>query len=186
MTATKLRIIMIAILALAIIGIGAGVWWVHSVLTVYVIGADHAKIDAQLSDLDLNKLRKLQSDLKDKQEIVARADQIAANASNYQYQDQVVSDLTTYAGRRGIKISAFNFNAGNSTQGSEGPAGTTLTAFTITLVGPIDYNTFLQFLYDVENNLTKIQVTSLSLAPDQSNPKLVTNPSLSLVVYLKK
>lgn len=185
MNALKLRIILIIGLVLLIAGVGAGAWWMQNILATYVVATDHAKIDAQVASQQLERLRFLESELKEKKDIVERADQIAATANNYQYQDQIVKDLTVYANRNGIAIAGFNFTA-TAGQGAQGPSGTTRTSFTVALNGPLEFSRFMQFLRDIENNLTKLQVTSLALSPDEGNPKMVTNPTLGLVVYLKK
>lgn len=183
MNAVKLRLVLIIGLVLMLAGVGVGVWWMQGMLATFVTTTDHAKIDAQMAQQQVERLRKLELDLAAKKDIVERADQIAATANNYQYQDQIVRDLETYANRSGIVISGFNFSGQG---GGEGPGGTTRTAFTLTLAGPLQFDTFMQFLRDIENNLTKLQVSSLALSPDESNPKLVANPTLGIVVYLKK
>lgn len=185
MKATTLRLVLACSL-LVLVGLcGAGAWWANEMLKQSVADTDHAKIDADIGQLEVEKLRKLQAELAGKKDIVERAAQIASTAQNYQYQDQVVSDLQTYARKTGIEISAFDFAAGSGEQ-QAGPAGTTLTPFTINLRGPLAYDKVMQFLRDIENNLTKLQVTSLSLSPSKENPTQLTNPSMSLVVYLKK
>lgn len=186
MKATVLRLVLVGGLLVFVGLVGFGAWWANEVLRQSVLEADHAKVDAEISHLEVEKLRKLQSELADKKDIVQRASQIASTAQNYQYQDQVVSDLQTYARKTGIDIASFDFAGGASGEGQSGPAGTTLTPFTINLRGPLAYDKVMQFLRDIENNLTKLQVVSLSLSPSKEDAKQLTNPSMSLVVYLKK
>lgn len=185
LTASRLRIALIVLLVLLVIGLGGGAWWLQTMLARSVVAENHAQIDSQLSAQEVERLQLLQKQLADQKNIVERADQIAATANNYQYQDQVVKDLESYAARNGVSIGSFDFSA-QAPQGAQAPAGTTLTPFTVTLRGPLEFTRFMKFLSDIENNLTKIQVSSLTLAPDAGNPNLVTNPVLGLVVYLKK
>jgi len=187
MNALKLRIILVVGLVLLLGALGTGVWWLQGMLAAQVIKTDHARIDSEMAQLDLEKLRRLESQLEEQKDIVERADQIAATANNYKYQDQVVSDLENYAKRHAIIISGFDFSGANAPGASTGsPAGTIRTPFSISLKGPISFDKFMNFLRDIENNLTKLQVSSLSLTPTTSDPKMVSNPSISLVVYLKK
>jgi hypothetical protein len=187
MNALKLRIILCIGLLILVAALGTGVWWLQGVLAERVASTDRAKTDSEVAQLNLERLGKLQIQLQQQKDIVERADQIAATADNYQYQDQVVSDLENYANRHGIGIDNFDFSAAsNKASSANSPAGTTRTPFTVSLRGPLQFDTFMSFLRDIENNLTKLQVSSLSLTPSQDNPKMVNNPSLSLVVYLKK
>lgn len=182
MTATKLRYILIGLIIVLVACFGAGAWWVEGMLTDKVRETDHAKTDADLSGTELQQLKHLKKQLDDQKDVVERAKQIAANSAQYQYQDQVIRDVSDYAARYGIQVNTFDF----STTNKAAPAtnGTKKTPFTVSLKGPLAYVTFLRFLRDIEGNLTKIQVTSLTLAPDK-DPNNITNPSLSCEVYLK-
>lgn len=186
MNATRLRIVLSIGFCLVLAALGAAGWWVQEQLAIQVAKTDHARIDAEVSQLDLDKLRRLEAQLISQKEVVDRADKIAATADNYQYQDQVVSDLEAYAQRHDISISNFDFAGSGPQDKSSAPAGTTRTPFSIALQGPLSYDRFMSFLRDIENNLTKLQVTSLTLSPTAEDPQLVSNTTLSLVVYLKK
>lgn len=185
LTASKVRIVLIILLVLSVVGLGLGAWWLQGMLVKNTIAEDHAKIDSQISSQEVERLQQLQKELAGKQDVVERASQIASTANNYQYQDQVVGDLKSYAERNGIIIGSFDFGT-QASANAQAPAGTTLTPFTLTLKGPVEFAKFMRFLSDIENNLTKIQVSNLTLSPDPSNSKLVTNPVLGLLVYLKK
>lgn len=179
MNAIVLRYILIGLSATTVIGLSAAGWWVQQMLESKVRQTDHARIDAQLSAVELQQLKRLEQQLTDDKDIIERARQIAAPANQYQYQDQVIKDLSQYAGRLGLRINAFNFTA-QALQGNNNR-----TPFTITLDGPVPYETFLRFLRDIEANLTRMQVTSLALSPD-ANPAFIANPTLSMEVYIRR
>ncbi|HWZ66159.1 MAG TPA: hypothetical protein VNX65_05225 [Patescibacteria group bacterium] len=185
MTATKLRYILIGMIILMIIAMGTGSWWLRHSLSSQVIQTDHAKIDAELSQLESEKLQKLQIFLVNQKDIVDRARQIAADGQQYSYQDQVVKDLTTYATRDGLSISSFDFGATNASGKTSQPSGGK-TAFTVNLLAPIRYDQVLSFLHQIEQNSTKMQITSLTLAPDPRNPAQISNPTIGLEVFIKK
>jgi hypothetical protein len=184
MTATKLRWVLIGTLVLLLGAFGASAWWVQTILADSVRQTDHAQTDAEVAVSELNQLRNLQKQLIDEKDIAERAKQIAATTEQYRYQDQVISDISGYAARHGIGISAFDFSKATSAKPSEAAGGAKKTPFTITLKGPLSYTTFLRFLQDLEKNLTRIQLTSLTLAPDK-DPNNISNPNIGLEVYLK-
>lgn len=187
MNAVKLRIVLVIGLVVSLAALGTGVWWLQGALAAQVAKTDHARADADIAQLELEKLRRLEIQLQEQKDIVERAAQIAATADNYQYQDQVVKDVEAYAKRHDIAIANFDFSGASAPGAStNSPAGTTRTPFSVSLRGPLSFDKFMNFLRDIENNLTKLQVSSLSLTPTADDPKMVTNPTLSLVVYLKK
>lgn len=183
MTATKLRYVLAGLIVLMLGGFGAGAWWMQGVLAQSVQATDHAKIDADVSATELQQLKALQKQLNDEQDIVDRAKQIAVSSAQYKYQDQIIKDVSDYARRYGIQISTFDFTSTANNQAAT-TNGAKKTSFNVTLKGPVSYVTFMRFLRDVEHNLTKLQVTSLTLSPDK-NPSNITNPALTLEVYLK-
>src|SRR5687768_3952967 len=99
MTATKLRYILGGIIGLLTIVVIAGIWFLQSFLNQQVVTTDHAKIDAEVSLQEAQKLRKLQTEMASMKDIVARTKQIAATTEQYGFQDQVISDLSVYAER---------------------------------------------------------------------------------------
>jgi hypothetical protein len=188
MNATKLRITLAALLVVLATGCAAGGWWAQGYLAEKVKETDHARIDAEVSQLEIQKLKQLKEKLAKDKDIVERAKQISSTAAQYRYQDKVVQDIGEYANRRGIQINSFDFNLIQKSQSgqSAAPTGAEKVTFTITLRGPLPFDTFAAFLRDIESNLTKIQVTSLTIAPDIKDIKKVTNLSLTLEVYVKK
>lgn len=163
-------------------GFAAGAWWVNTLLAKSVRETDHMQIDAEISTTELQQLKSLQKQLITEKDIIDRAKQIAASSNQYRYQDQVIKDVSDYATRYGVAINTFDFASTSNQNAAQ--AGAKKTPFTVTLRGPLPYTTFLKFLRAIEQNLTKIQVTSLSLTPDK-NPNSITNPTVSMEVYLK-
>ena len=187
MNATTLRYVLLGVIVALIGGLGTGSYFVLDMLSKRVTTTDHTEIDADITTTELQQLKSLQKQLGDQADVVERAKEIAGTTAQYKYQDQVISDITAYASRYGIVISTFDFSVASATPNSTQVVnGAKRTPFTLTLKGPLAYDTFLRFMKDIEKNLTVIQVTSLTLAPDAKNPNNVTNPSLGLAVYLNK
>lgn len=184
MKATQLRYVLIALIVVMVIGFTAAAWWMQGLLASSVRTTEHAKIDADISQTELQQLKSLQKQLSDEQDIVGRAKDIAVSSEQYRYQDQVIKDVSDYAQRYGIQVNTFDFTTPNTNAQATAAKGAKITAFNLTLKGPVKYVTFMRFLSNLETNLTKIQVTSLTLAPDR-DPSNIANPTLSLQVYLK-
>lgn len=182
MSAVKLRAVLIGLIVLLTFGIVGGTWELHQLLLDQARETDHAKIDADLSQLELDKLKKLQADLAAKKDLIERTKQITTTANQYHYQDQVVSDINAYAYRNGLTISSFDFGA----SAKANPAGAAKTAFTLSLQNPVKYDQFLAFIHQIESNVTHMQITTIALSPDTRNPTQILNPTIGLEVFLKK
>lgn len=178
MNAKILRIVLSVLMAALLGGLVGGAWWGSEFLASAVRDSDHKRIDAQVSATELQQLKQLKTQLATQADLIDRVHSIAGSTNLYRYQDQVIEDISSYAKRYNMRIANFDFVTSTK-------AASTKTPFNITIGGQVDYRSFLMFLRDIETNLTKIQVTSLSLNPDK-NPAYISNPTLGLEVYIKK
>ena len=113
--AVVLSRILIGSTLLIVIGTGVGFYFVQQILTQQATRTNHAKIDAELTQDELNRLKNLSSYLSENKDTVDRAAQVVADANQYQYQDQLINDVTTYANANGISIASFTFPVASST-----------------------------------------------------------------------
>jgi hypothetical protein len=195
MTPILLRKLLIAALVGTIAAAGAGFYFASDFLSKTALETEHVKADAELLTSDLEKLSRLQTEMKDKADIVARAEQIVSDSASFQHQDQVVEDVTAYAKVAGVKISGFSF-AGSGASSSSGGGTTAPGAVsipgvksieaTVTLQTPIKYTNFLKFLEAIEQNLTKMQVTGVNMTPAADDPNAINNPSVGLSIYVRE
>lgn len=185
MTASRLRLVLIGCIVIMVVGFGAGGWWVQQLLAEKVRDTDHTRIEAEVAQTELQQLRRLSQQIAEQKDVVERAKQIAGTNAQFGYQDQVINDITSYANRHGIQIGVIDFGAANTVSKTAEVNGAKKTSFNVSLRGPLPYESYLRFMQDLENNLTKIQVISMTLSPDK-NPKNVTNPTINLEVYIKK
>ena len=188
--AVVLSRILIGSTLLIVIGTGVGFYYVQQILTQQATRTNHAKIDAELTQDELNRLKNLSSYLSENKDTVDRAAQVVADANQYQYQDQLINDVTTYANANGISIASFTFPVASSTAAPEPsatptPSGLKRTQVTLAINGNVPYINMMRFLRAIEQNLTKIQVNSLSLTPDTKDPTVLQSPSLIIEVYLR-
>lgn len=183
LTAVGMKRIFIGSMVAMVILLVFGFSWLSGYLREQALSADHAQIDAEIARGNIDHLKYLETYLEENRETVERAEAIVTEAS--QYQQQVVNDVTAFAGRSGVTILGFNFE--NEAQpGATAVSGTTVTNVTVTLANPVEYTNFLQFLKAIEQNLTRMQVTGVTLTPNNENPNQVSNPQIGLEVFLKE
>lgn len=69
---------------------------------------------------------------------------------------------------------------------SAAPPGVNTVAVNITLDKTVNYLKLIHFLQLIERNVTRMQITNVSLAPDSTSPDSIASPSISLLVYTSK
>lgn len=181
LSAVGLQRIFIVSIVLMVALLIFGFSWLSSMLENQHIRADHTTIDAELARDDVTQLQQLETYIEDNQATINRAQAIVTEAS--QYQRQVVTDIESFARDTGVQIQGFNFVSEDEATAAA-VNGTTVTNVTVTLQNPIEYTSYLRFLKAIEQNLTRMQVTGVSLTPNADNLNQVSNPQIGLEVYL--
>jgi hypothetical protein len=164
-------------------GIGYGVYFTHQKLSQYVAEVDHLKIDSEINQQGIENAQKLRKALDENRDSVARAEAIVADTKYYEYQDQIVKDIGSYAAASNITVLGFDFSAAPSKNSSI--KGIKTMVATISLQSPVQYANYLRFLKLVERNLTKMQVTQMDIANDLKTPGTISSPVLTLEVYVR-
>lgn len=193
LTATSLRFILT--ISLFVISVLAYVGFSMIVDGLESTASDTSKTiaDANNSRSNVQNLQRMQTELEKNKDAVSRASNIVAASKSYQYQDQIIKDLTDYANRAGISITNFDFSATKSTSTSTpgaapqattpAPTGVNSTSVSVTTQNPINYDSLLRFIYSIEQNLTKMQISSVGLSKEASGG--VASDALTIEVYVR-
>ena len=145
-------------------------------------------VDAKIQSLLASK-----SQLDRNSDTVKKAKNIVSESKLYQYQNQIIKDLNTYADRAGIPIKAFSFQnepttsaktAKSSKRTHASPAGVKSTFVSIQLGDHIDYTKFLHFLSLIEKNVTRMQLLGVSISRGANNHE-ISIQSLEVKVYTR-
>ena len=145
-------------------------------------------VDAKIQSLLASK-----SQLDRNSDTVKKAKNIVSESKLYQYQNQIIKDLNTYADRAGIPIKAFSFQnepttstktATSSKRTPASPAGVKSTFVSIQLGDHIDYTKFLHFLSLIEKNVTRMQLLGVSISRGANNHE-ISIQSLEVKVYTR-
>jgi len=145
-------------------------------------------VDAKIQSLLASK-----SQLDRNSDTVKKAKNIVSESKLYQYQNQIIKDLNTYADRAGIPIKAFSFQnepttsaktAKSSKRTPASPSGVKSTFVSIQLGDHIDYTKFLHFLSLIEKNVTRMQLLGVSISRGANNHE-ISIQSLEVKVYTR-
>lgn len=172
------------LIVVLIAAIGAGGYFLHQSLSRSALEVDHLKIDSEINEQGIANAQKLQRVLDDNQDNVVRAAAIVADTKYYEYQDQIVRDISAYAAAANLTVLGFDFSTSATSKASNVPGLKSINA-TISLQSPVPYNNYLRFLKLIERNLTKMQVTQLDISNDLKTAGAISSPIITLEVYVR-
>lgn len=202
LTASKLRMVLLASVALLII-ISAGLILL-GYQTVSGYGAQVSSTVAVSSsdEKTLKDLEIISKALDEQRPIVEKSKGIIADKSNtYAYQRQIIQDITRYANKAGIQVTSFTFAAaaGTGTASSAPaaapapgaatatsmPAGLSPVSITVALSGGVSYTTLYKFLQLLEGNLLHMEIENLNLSRP-TGTETASISSLTIRIYTQK
>ena len=144
-----LRTLLIFIFVIVILG-GAGAFYVGlGILRDHATEVNHRLVDADASGKQVEGLQVLKAQLAQSSLLVTKADQLFSTQDTYR--SRALSDIKNYADNAGLSIESTNFDDTRS------------QTVVVTLASPLSYKKLITFLANVESNLPKMQVSSLSL-----------------------
>lgn len=206
MTATKLRLMLIGALILVIAGGGAVFYFGYSLLSKKAVATSQVASEANESNEKVRQLNATRKLLESNTKAVDRASKIVANSESYVYQDQIIDDLNRIANKSGIQILDITFTDATVIGGTMAPAATATPSGSSTPTAPVlgggvkavsasvrisekvPYDKMLDFLYAVEQNLTKMAISKVSLRKADGQidgkPAVVTD-QLTIEVYMR-
>lgn len=186
LTAKTVTWILIGIICLLVVLIGVSSWYMQKTLAEVVVSADHAKIDAELSQTELQRARTLNSYFVENRAAVDKAAAVVSDTRTYQfgYQDQIVQDIQTYAAKAGVSVIGYAFPEQETAAAPDATGLKSVTAV-LTLNTPVPYRNLLTFLKYVEQNVTRMQITDLQMTPATDNANDLGTVGLNLKVYVR-
>lgn len=186
--AVSISWVLIASLLIFIAIFAFGFTYVSNMLKAQATATNHSKIDNELAEQEITKLRSLSRYLEENKDTVQRASEVVAESQAYTYQNQGIADLNTYANRVGVNIIGIDFpDVSKQTQkpGTANISGVKRIPIVVRLSQQVDYANFLKFIKSIEQNLTKMQITAVTMTPDPKAPGKLTSPSLNVEVFIR-
>lgn len=198
LTAARLRLILG--LSLALVSVAGTVLFAfgYKQLQLAAVDTNNSTTQAALSNSSLDNLMATQQLLASQSDAVSRASQMVAESRSYLYQDQIVNDMNAYANNAGVTIESITFGSPTGTGTSPASPSATSSAptisglhstlATISLVSPISYSNLLTFVYNINQNLTKMRIDQLDISRATGNgvpAGSVTVNAFNVEVYIR-
>ena len=198
--AVTMRIVFALSLVLILVGMGGVVYFGYTMLQGTAEEVSKIQTEAKAVDAKVQNLARLEKEMEKYKDSVAKAQQLVAETQQYQYQNQIINDLTAYANKSGVGIAGFTFTSGSagakSNSGSSGTSGTNNSSGSNSAAGPksmkvsvrlnekTDYMALLRFMHLIEQNLTRMQIASVSMSKTDGTGQVNTQ-TLEVEVYVR-
>lgn len=207
--AVKMRRLLATLLVIAVAAMGAGYYFATKTLNETVAETNRYKVDVDTSSDKIAQLTRLSGRLDSYATVKKDLRRLTIDTTTTKYQDFVLEEINKLAKQNGVDIAGVTYESGASQAGDtpapqtdtsrspQSPSGGTggaptaigggVSAVTanVTIQGSVSYDNFLRFLMALERNLPKMQVTSVSLRPDTTNPQLLASPALKIEAYTR-
>ncbi len=202
LTAKNLRYILTFVLVIMFAGSGAGFYFMQQQLRTFANETSQLNSQVAASEQNLNNLKKLKAYLASHQDDEDLAKKVVADTKNYQ--NDVLDEISTFAAESHVTVLSYTFENSTTTPGGTAPAtsapatGTTGTppvastvgglkenTFTVAISSPVNYHNLLSFISRIEQNVTRMQITSVSLTKDSASNSRVSTDSFEIGVYVK-
>lgn len=198
--AVTMRIVFALLLVLILVGMGGVVYFGYTMLQGTAEEVSKIQTEAKAVDAKVQNLARLEKEMEKYKDSVAKAQQLVAETQQYQYQNQIINDLTAYANKSGVGIAGFTFTSGSagakSNSGSSGTSDTNNSSGSTSAAGPksmkvsvrlnekTDYMALLRFMHLIEQNLTRMQIASVSMSKTEGTGQVNTQ-TLEVEVYVR-
>lgn len=204
LSAQKLRLLLIASIVAILALASVGFYFARTQLVDFAATVRQSTELAKTSDANISTLETLKTKLAQDKEIVDRAQQVVADSKSYAYQDQIIKDLNEYARQSGVTISGYTFGSTPGAAETTAPAAPATvpttggaapvpapaaapksTIVSVSVKSPVKYASMMKFLHLIEQNLTKMQLSGISLTKDETSPSDISVSALNVEVYTR-
>lgn len=184
--ATTVRIILFIVLVLILGGIAASTYFANSFLATTAEEVATMQSEATAVDAKIQNLMNLKKQLDENKAIVKKAENIVADSKLYQYQNQIIEDFSAYARKANISIQSYTFQSANakSAPAAKSSGGGNSTTVTIAFGEHISYNNLLHFLHLIEKNVTRMQISGVSISRAENKGEISVQ-SIDVKVFIK-
>lgn len=197
-SAERLRLsLSIALGLIAVITIGLSILSLGA-LRSFASDVNKVVIEAETIDSRIEVTKQKIALFDENAEAAELASQVVAESESYQYQNEAYNDLAQMAKRAGLTITRYSFSSTLGEQATQSPDtgsaqkqkskpanGAKPTYITIELDNPVNYRKFLNLLHYIEQNLTKMQIASVSLSSAGDNSENVSTSAVTVEVFIR-
>lgn len=211
MNATMLRMVLFGMMGVIVAISAAGFIYGVTFVRTYAQQVSGKRSSAEASNNTVQTLENTKKQLNTNADVIAKANQLRADGkSNENYPEiKIINAVRQLASKNNLTINTITQGADTpattttpggtastpqpSTSTTGGATATTPTAasdtvsIAVAMTTPVNYKDYLQFLYDIEQNLPILKVDGVTVKPSENgSTDMVNAETLTIRMYIKK
>lgn len=189
MTPKKMNKLLIGLISLSIALIAVGLYFANTKLTATAETTAKNKAELEITNAQISSYKITQSKVSSLSYVEELADTVLPAAKD---ESAIVAELSQFALRSRLSVAEISFAEPATTTKADpkaksaAPKGVNVVPISVKLKAGAQYNNLLEFLKLVENNRRTMQVTNISITPDEENRAVLSDISIAINLYTRK
>ena len=174
-----------ALMAIVIIGAFVGAYYLHVFLIQKKDEVSKVENDVVANESSIGLAQALEQYIKNNRKDIDLVKKVVSDTKEYQYQDDIINDIVTYAAQTGLKLLSVTFPTSISSSSSKDKSAPVKTMQAVIEIDKeFSYDKYINFIYKIEQNISKMKILQISIDLGKEAGS-ITGSSIKLEVYVK-
>lgn len=174
-----------ALMAIVIIGAFVGAYYLNGFLIQKKDEVSKVENDVVANESSIGLAQALEQYIKNNRKDIDLVKKVVSDTKEYQYQDDIINDIVTYAAQTGLKLLSVTFPTSISSSSSKDKSAPVKTMQAVIEIDKeFSYDKYINFIYKIEQNISKMKILQISIDLGKEAGS-ITGSSIKLEVYVK-
>lgn len=174
-----------ALMAIVIIGAFVGAYYLNGFLIQKKDEVSKVENDVVANESSIGLAQALEQYIKNNRRDIDLVKKVVSDTKEYQYQDDIINDIVTYAAQTGLKLLSVTFPTSISSSSSKDKSAPVKTMQAVIEIDKeFSYDKYINFIYKIEQNISKMKILQISIDLGKEAGS-ITGSSIKLEVYVK-
>lgn len=174
-----------ALMAIVIIGAFVGAYYLNGFLVQKKDEVSKVENDVVANESSIGLAQALEQYIKNNRKDIDLVKKVVSDTKEYQYQDDIINDIVTYAAQTGLKLLSVTFPTSTSSSSSKDKSAPVKTMQAVIEIDKeFSYDKYINFIYKIEQNISKMKILQISIDLGKEAGS-ITGSSIKLEVYVK-
>lgn len=174
-----------ALMVIVIIGAFVGAYYLNGFLIQKKDEVSKVENDVVANESSIGLAQALEQYIKNNRKDIDLVKKVVSDTKEYQYQDDIINDIVTYAAQTGLKLLSVTFPTSISSSSSKDKSAPVKTMQAVIEIDKeFSYDKYINFIYKIEQNISKMKILQISIDLGKEAGS-ITGSSIKLEVYVK-
>lgn len=174
-----------ALMAIVIIGAFVGAYYLNGFLVQKKDEVSKVENDVVANESSIGLAQALEQYIKNNRKDIDLVKKVVSDTKEYQYQDDIINDIVTYAAQTDLKLLSVTFPTNTSSSSSKDKSAPVKTMQAVIEIDKeFSYSKYINFIYKIEQNISKMKILQISIDLGKEAGS-ITGSSIKLEVYVK-